>query len=422
MCGIAGRLNFRSSAPVDPTVLGGMGDLLAHRGPDGEGLWHAGAVGLAHQRLAVIDLSDPARQPMTGEDPRVWAALNGELYNFRKLRTTLEARGHRFRTRSDTEVLLAVYAAHGMDCLSRLRGMFALALWDGGRRRLLPARDRPGKKPLYYRLDRDGITFASEPKTFLAEPAFEATPALGTLSDYLAYHYVPAPGSAFAGLGRVPPAHYLLVEDSQVRLERYWRLRYLPKRPQSEADAAAELLVRLRDAVRCRLVSDVPVGAFLSGGIDSSTVVALMAEAGAAPVRNFSIGFEERSHDELPFARLVARQHGTEHHEFIVRPEAVDILPRLIWHYNEPYADSLAIATFHLAELTRRHVTVALNGDGGDENLAGYRRHLAGRFADRYAGLTRPVQRPLAALMDVLPGSGRGADYARRGLTRAAPP
>jgi asparagine synthase (glutamine-hydrolysing) len=414
VCGIAGRLNFRSGAPVDPTVLGGMGDLLAHRGPDGEGLWHSGAVGLTHRRLAVIDLSDAARQPMTGEDPRVWAVLNGELYNFRELRTALEARGHRFRTRSDTEVLLAAYAAHGVDCLSRLRGMFALALWDGGRRRLLLARDRPGKKPLYYRLDRDGIAFASEPKAFLAEAAFEATPALGALSDYLTYHYVPAPGSAFAGLWRVPPAHYLLVEDGQVRLERYWRLRYLPKRPQSEADAAAELLAQLRDAVRCRLVADVPVGAFLSGGIDSSTVVALMAEAGAAPVRTFSIGFEERSHDELPFARLVARQHGTEHHEFIVRPEAVDILPRLIWHYNEPYADSSAIATFHLAELTRRHVTVALNGDGGDENLAGYRRHLAGRLADRYAGLTRSVQRPLAALMDGLPGSGRGADYARR--------
>jgi asparagine synthase (glutamine-hydrolysing) len=414
MCGIAGRLNFRSGAPVDPAVLRGMGDLLAHRGPDGEGLWHAGTVGLVHRRLAVIDLSDGARQPMTGEDPRVWAVLNGELYNFRELRTALEARGHRFRTRSDTEVLLAAYAAHGVDCLSRLRGMFAFALWDGGRRRLLLARDRPGKKPCYYRLDRDGIAFASEPKAFLAEPAFEATPALGALSDYLTYHYVPAPGSAFAGLQRVPPAHYLLVEDGQVRLERYWQLRYLPKRPQSEADAAAELLARLREAVRCRLVADVPVGAFLSGGIDSSTVVALMAEAGPAPVRTFSVGFEERSHDELPFARLVARRHGTEHHEFVLRPDAVDILPRLIWHYNEPYADSSAIATFHLAEQTRRHVTVALNGDGGDENLAGYRRHLAGRFADQYAGLARPVQRPLAALVDALPGSGRSADYARR--------
>jgi asparagine synthase (glutamine-hydrolysing) len=292
--------------------------------------------------------------------------------------------------------------------------MFAFALWDGGRRRLLLARDRPGKKPLCYRLDADGIAFASEPKAFLAEPTFEATPALGALSDYLTFHYVPAPGSAFAGVHRVPPAHYLLVENGEVRLERYWRLAYQPKRPRSEADATAELLSRLRDAVRRRLVADVPVGAFLSGGIDSSTVVALMAEAGAAPVRTFSIGFEERSHDELPFARLVARRYGTEHREFVVRPDAVEILPRLIWHYNEPYADSSAIPTFQLAELTRRHVTVALNGDGGDECLAGYRRHVAGRIADRYAGLTRPVQRPLAALLAALPGAGRGMDYARR--------
>jgi asparagine synthase (glutamine-hydrolysing) len=423
VCGIAGRLNFRTGAPVDPGILHGMGDLLAHRGPDGEGFWHQEAVGLAHRRLAIVDLSDAARQPMTAEDPRVRVVCNGEIYNFRELRMELESRGHRFRTRSDTEVLLAAYAAYGLDCLSRLRGMFAFALWDGGRRRLLLARDRTGKKPLYYRLDGDGIAFASEPKAFLADPSFEARPDVAALSDYLTYHYVPAPGSAFAGVRRVPPAHYLVVEDGQVRLERYWRLRYQPKRQLSEGDAAAELLARLRDAVRCRLVADVPLGAFLSGGIDSSTVVALMAEAGAAPVRTFSIGFEEREYDELPYARLVARRYGTDHHEFVVRPEAVDVLPRLVWHYNEPYADSSAIPTFYLAELTRRHVTVALNGDGGDENLAGYRRHLAGRLAERYAGLARPLQRPLAALLAAVPAPGRGmAAYARRFLAGLGDP
>jgi asparagine synthase (glutamine-hydrolysing) len=286
----------------------------------------------------------------------------------------------------------------------------------------LLARDRTGKKPLYYRLDGDGISFASEPKAFLADPSFEATPALEALSDYLTFHYVPAPGSAFAGVHRVPPAHYLLVEDGQVRLERYWRLHFAPKRQPSEEDAAAELLARLRDAVRCRLVADVPLGAFLSGGIDSSAVVALMAEAGAAPVRTFSIGFEEPAYDERPFAQLVARRYGCEHHEFVVRPEAVDVLPRLIWHYNEPYADASAIPTFHLAELTRRHVTVALNGDGGDENLAGYRRHLAARLAERYAGLARPLTRPLAALLTTVPGSGRRTDYARRFVAGLAEP
>jgi asparagine synthase (glutamine-hydrolysing) len=422
VCGIAGRLNFRTGAPVDPGVLRGMGALLAHRGPDGEGLWCEGAVGLAHRRLAIIDLTDAARQPMVAEDPRVRVVLNGEIYNFRELRAELVARGQRFRTQSDTEVLLAAYAAHGVECLSRLRGMFAFALWDGGRRRLLLARDRTGKKPLYYRLDADGIAFASEPKAFLADPAFEARPDAAALSDYLTYHYVPAPGSAFAGVRRVPPAHFLVVEDGQLRLERYWRLRYEPKRWLSEDDAAAELLARLRDAVRCRLVADVPLGAFLSGGIDSSAVVALMAEAGAAPVRTFSIGFEEREYDELPYARLVARRYGTDHHEFVVRPEAVDLLPRLVWHYNEPYADSSAIATFRLAELTRRHVTVALSGDGGDESLAGYRRHLASRLAERAAALTRPVRRPLAALLDALPGSGRRMAYARRVLAGLGEP
>jgi asparagine synthase (glutamine-hydrolysing) len=385
-----------------------MGDLLAHRGPDGAGVWHEGAVGLAHRRLAIVDPSDAARQPMPAEDPRIRIVCNGEIYNFRELRAELEARGHRFRTRSDTEVLAAAYAAYGVQCLSRLRGMFAFALWDGGRRRLFLARDRPGKKPLYYRLDADGIAFASEPKAFLAEPSFEARPDAAALFDYLTYHYVPAPRSAFTNVRRVPPAHYLLVEDGHVRLERYWRLRYRPKRSLSEGEAAAELLARLRDAVRARLVADVPIGAFLSGGIDSSAIVALMAEIGVGPVRTFSIGFEEPEYDELPYARLVARRYGTEHREFVVRPDAVDVLPRLVWHYNEPYADSSAVATFYLAELTRRHVTVALNGDGGDENLAGYTRYLASRLAERYASLVRPVHRPLAALLGAVPGASRG--------------
>jgi asparagine synthase (glutamine-hydrolysing) len=408
VCGIAGRLNFRSGALVDPLVLRRMGDFLAHRGPDGAGVWHEGAVGLAHRRLAIVDLTDAARQPMAADDPRVQVVCNGEIYNFRELRAELEARGYRFRTRSDTEVLLAAYTVHGAECLARLRGMFAFALWDGGRRRLLLARDRPGKKPLYYRLDGDGIAFASEPKAFLAEPSFEPRPDAAALYDYLTYHYVPGPLSAFETVRRVPPAHYLLVEDGRVRLERYWRLRSQPKRRLSEADAAAELRARLRDAVRARLVADVPLGAFLSGGIDSGAIVALMAETGPGPVRTFSIGFEEPAYDERPYAQLVARRYGTEHHEFVVRPEAVDLLPRLVWHYNEPYADSSAVATFCLAELTRRHVTVALNGDGGDENLAGYTRYLATRLAERYASLVRPVHRPLAALLGAVPAAGGG--------------
>jgi asparagine synthase (glutamine-hydrolysing) len=414
VCGIAGRLNFRTGAPVDPDALRRMGELLAHRGPDGEGVWQDGSVGLAHCRLAIVDLSDGARQPMTAADPRIRVVCNGEIYNFGALRTELEGRGNRFRTRSDTEVLLAAYAADGIECLTRLRGMFAFALWDGGRRRLLLARDRIGKKPLYYRFDRDGIAFASEPKAFLAEPGLEARPDVSALSDYLTYHYVPAPKSAFVGVHRVPSAHYLVVENGEARLKRYWELRYQPKRQLSEDDAAAELLARLRDAVRCRLVADVPIGAFLSGGIDSSTIVALMAEASPAPVRTFSIGFEEREYDERPYARLVARRYGTDHHECVVRPAALEILPRLVWHYNEPYADSSAIPTFYLAELTRGHVTVALNGDGGDESLAGYRRYLAGRFVERYPALARPLGRSLRAVLARVPVGGRRMSEARR--------
>jgi asparagine synthase (glutamine-hydrolysing) len=414
VCGIAGRLNFGTGAPVDPGILHRMGDLLAHRGPDGGEVWQDGAVGLAHRRLAIVDLSDAARQPMTAEDPRVRVVCNGEIYNFQELRAELETRGHRFRTRSDTEVLLAAYAAYGVKCLSRLHGMFAFALWDGGRRRLLLARDRVGKKPLYYRLDGDGIAFASEPKAFLAEPTFAARPDMLALFDYLTYHYVPAPGSAFAGVRRLRPAHALVIEDGAVRLERYWSLDYRPKQRLSEDDAAAELLARLRGAVRRRLVADVPIGAFLSGGIDSSTVVALMAEASAAPVRTFSIGFEEPQFDERPYARLVARRYGTDHHEYVVQPTATEILPRLLWHYNEPYADASAIPTFHLAELTRSSVTVALNGDGGDENLAGYRRYLASVLAERYPALARPLGRPLSALLALVPAGGRGVGQARR--------
>ena len=415
MCGIAGRLNFRTGAPVDPAVLRRMGDLIAHRGPDGDRVWHRDAIGLAHRRLAVVDLSEGAGQPMAAEDPRTQIVHNGEVYNFQELRRAFEARGYRFRTRSDTEVILAAYAVHGVECLARLRGMFALALWDGGRQRLLLARDRLGKKPLYYRLDEDGIAFASEPKAFLAEPSFEPRPDVAALSDYLTYHYVPGPASAFVGVRRVPPAHYLLVEDGRVRLERYWRLRYEPKRRLSEKDAAAELLARLRDAVRCRLVADVPLGAFLSGGLDSSAVVALMAEAGVAPVRTFSIGFEEPEYDELAYARLVARRYGTDHHELVVRPEVLDILPRLVWHYNEPYADASAIPTWYLAELTRHHVTVALTGDGGDESLAGYRRYVASRLAQRYATLLRPFHRPVAGLLGAAPARlSRMAEAGRR--------
>ncbi len=414
MCGIAGRVNFRSGAPVDAATVARMCELLAHRGPDGQGLHVCGAVGLGHRRLAIIDLSPAGRQPMTTDDERFWITYNGEIYNFLELRADLAARGHRFRSNSDTEVILAAYREFGVDCLTKLRGMFALAIWDAAERSLLLARDRLGKKPLHYLLDEDGIAFASEPKAFLADRRFNPTPNADALSYYLTYQYVPGFLSAFAGVAKVPPASYLLVRDGRVSAHRYWRLRYGNKIRISERDACDELLARLRQAVKLRLISDVPLGAFLSGGIDSSTVVALMAEASDRPVKTFAIGFEDQSYDERPYARLIARRYGTDHHEFVVRPDAVEILPKLVWHYNEPYADSSAIPTYYLAEITRRHVTVALNGDAGDENFAGYERYLASAMAARYDRLPRAIRRAAEALVRAMPLDGHPRSFVSR--------
>ena len=403
MCGIAGRVNFRSGAPVDAARVGAMCDLIAHRGPDDHGVHCDGAVGFGHRRLAIIDLSPLGRQPMQTDDGQVVITFNGEIYNFHDLRHALEQRGHAFRSHSDTEVILAAYREYGDACVERLAGMFAFAIWDAPRRRLLIARDRLGKKPLHYRLDDDGIAFASEPKAFLAEPGFEPRVDLQAISDYLSLQYVPSPASAFAGIHKLPPAHTLVVEDGAVNVRQYWRLSYARQQAAtSDADALDALSEQLRAAVRRRLVSDVPLGAFLSGGIDSGLVVSFMAECVGTPVRTFSIGFEEAAYNELPAARLVAERYGTRHEEFVVRPRAADLLPQLVWHYGEPYADSSALPTYVLSALTRRHVTVALNGDAGDENFAGY---------DRYRAMV------LAARMDHLP---RAARLAAAAASRAA--
>ncbi len=415
MCGIAGRLNFTSGAPVSALVLRQMCDLLAHRGPDGWDVYTDGPVGLGHRRLAIIDLSPAGTQPMSTVDHRLWITFNGEIYNFRDLRAELEAKGHAFHTRTDTEVVLAAYREYDVGCLSRLRGMFAFAIWDAPRRRLFAARDRVGKKPLHYWVDAGGIAFASEPKAFLADPAFvpEADPA--AIAEYLTYQYVPAPRSAFRGVRKLPPAHYLIVEDGKLSVHRYWKLSYACKRRLSEADAIDELRSRLGEAVRLRLISDVPLGAFLSGGIDSGVVVALMASTGSGPVKTYSIGFEQKEYDELPAARLVAQRYGTDHHEFVVRPDAVKLLPALVWHYNEPFADSSAIPTFVLSELTRRHVTVALNGDGGDENFAGYERYQANLLGQRLDGIPRGLRQMLARAAALVPSSARRRSLLTRG-------
>lgn len=381
MCGICGKLNFDGS-PVDPSLIGRMASSLAHRGPDDEGVYASGGVGLGHRRLAVIDLSAAARQPMENEDGTLRIIFNGEIYNFQALRDQLLAKGHRFRSRSDGEVILHLYEEEGPECVARLRGMFAFAIWNGREKSLFLARDRVGKKPLVYCHDDRRFLFASEIKSILQDPSVPREPDFTAIHHYLTYQCVPAPWSAFAGIRKIPPAHYLLVKDGRMELKRYWALSYLPKHSMSFEEMKSETIRRLEEAVRVRLVSDVPLGAFLSGGIDSSAVVALMSRAGGGRVKTFSIGFRQEAYNELPYARLVAERFGTDHTEFTVEPDAVDILPQLVWHYNEPFADASAIPSFYVSKLAREQVTVALNGDGGDESFAGYDRYLANHLAE----------------------------------------
>lgn len=375
---------------------------ILHRGPDDEGYYvshasgtgsesraqEAASVGLGMRRLSIIDLST-GKQPIHNEDKTVWVVLNGEIYNYTDLRKELEAKGHRFYTQSDTEVIVHAYEEYGDDVPKHLRGMFAFALWDEKRQRLLLARDRVGKKPLLYSIIGREIVFASEFQAMLRHPAVSREVNEEAISHYLSFLCVPAPLTAFTGVRKLQPGHILIWQEGEVEIRRYWSLDFRNKIDISEREAGERVVDLLRDAVRVRLMSDVPLGAFLSGGIDSSAVVALMSELSGERVKTFSIGFEEAEFNELSHARRVAERFGTDHHEFIVRPNAVEVLPTLVRHYGEPYADSSAIPTYYLAKMTRQHVTVALNGDGGDECFAGYERYAAMRIAERYHHLPR---------------------------------
>ena len=407
MCGIVGKLYFDREHRVSEAELQTMADTIAHRGPDGEAVWTDGNVGLGHRRLAIIDLRAIAAQPMSNEDGSVWITFNGEIYNFKQLREDLEAKGHVFRTNSDTEAIVHAWEEYGRACVERLRGMFAFAIWDARRRTLFLARDRVGKKPLFYFAGSDRFLFASEIKAILSDPHVPVEPDPIALDHFLALQYIPAPQTAFRGIRKLPAAHWMEVRDGRVEIGRYWKLRYAPKRRVSWPDALAELRWHIAEAVRLRLMSDVPLGAFLSGGIDSSAVVAHMSRALDRPVRTFSVGFDEASFDERPFARMVANRYGTDHTELVVRPAVLDILPRLVWHYDEPFGDSSAVPSYAIAELTRRHVTVVLNGDGGDENFAGYDRYVVNRRAHRGDRVPAGLRRGAAALIRCLPPSSR---------------
>ncbi|RMH08939.1 MAG: asparagine synthase (glutamine-hydrolyzing) [Nitrospirae bacterium] len=384
MCGICGKVYFDPDRPVVDDDLRIMAESLAHRGPDGQGIWTHGHVGLAHRRLAIIDLRAVANQPMCNEDGTVWVTFNGEIYNFVELRQRLMAWGHEFRTDSDTEVIVHAYEQYGRDCVSHFRGMFAFAIWDAKAETLFLARDRVGKKPLYYACSQDRFLFGSEIKAILAEGSITPEPDLVAIDHFLALQYIPAPLSGFRHIQKLPAAHWLELRHGHVTIGRYWKLHYVPKQVVAFDEAIEELTWRLREAVRLRMVSDVPLGAFLSGGIDSSAVVALMAQETDRPVRTFCVGFQEAAFDERQYARMVAEQYGTHHTELLVTAPVRDLLPRLVWHYDEPLGDASAVPSYAIAELTRQHVTVVLNGDGGDENFAGYDRYVTDRLA-RYS-------------------------------------
>jgi asparagine synthase (glutamine-hydrolysing) len=383
MCGIAGKIYWDRERSVCHRDLQTMADTMMHRGPDGEGIWCNENVGLAHRRLAIIDLSVAASQPMCNEGGSVWITFNGEIYNFQELRKELEEQGHRFRTHSDTEAIIHAYEEYGRGCLEKLRGMFAFAIWDTRNRTLFLARDRVGKKPLFYFHGADRFLFASEIKALLTDSTIPRQPDPIAIDHFLALGYVPGPRTAFLGIRKLPAAHWLEIRDGRVETGRYWKLRYAPKRKITMDDAISELRYRLAEAVRLRLVSDVPLGAFLSGGVDSSAVVIHMAEAMNRPVRTFSVGFGDASFDERPFARQVAERYGTDHTELVVEAPVRDIVSRLAWHYDEPFGDSSAVPTYAIAELTRQYVTVVLNGDGADESFAGYDWYKMDRWIQR---------------------------------------
>lgn len=372
MCGIAGKFEF-SGAVVDRALISKMCDTIIYRGPDAEGIYTAPYIGLGQRRLSIIDLRDSANPPLSNEDDSVWIVFNGEIYNFKELRASLVEKGHVFRTATDTEVIVHLYEEYDTECVQHLRGMFAFAIWDSKKKRLFAARDRLGKKPFVYTKTNSSFVFGSEIKAITADPTVSISPSFRAIDSYLTYQYVPSPLTAFTGVFKLPPAHHLICnERGDVHVTRYWSPPSPEKSKASREEIAGEILVRLKESVRLRMVADVPLGAFLSGGIDSGAIVALMAMESSQPIKTFTIGFDEGEFSELPYARKVAERYHTDHYEFIVKPDIADILPLLVKHYNEPFADSSAVPTYYVSKMAREHVTVALSGDGGDENFAGY--------------------------------------------------
>lgn len=415
MCGIAGVAYADLKHPVEQSRIKELCDVIRHRGPDEEGFYVHSGIGLGVRRLRIIDLAT-GQQPIHNEDKTVWTVFNGEIYNYRQLRGELARKGHQFYTQSDTEAIVHLYEEYGEECVNRLTGMFAFALWDSKRKRLLLARDRIGEKQLYYSVSDGSLVFGSEIKCLLRYSAETRPLDRRALREFFTYLYITGERTIFEGIRRLPPGHHLVYEKGKCSISRYWQLEARPQAAMRDEDAVDEFRYRFRQSVHQRLMSDVPLGAFLSGGIDSSAVVGTMAELSSRPVKTFTVGYEAEgmSYDERAFARLVAQRFGTDHHEFVVAPQIEDLIPELVRSFDEPFGDSSAVPSYYISKLTREHVTVALSGVGGDEVGGGYERYLGVLLAEHYKRVPRMVREGLVArLINALPDSRHG------GLARA---
>jgi len=393
MCGISGIFEFDPARAVERAAVHRMNESIRHRGPDDEGIFIEPGIGLGHRRLSIIDVAG-GHQPISNEDGTVWVMFNGEIYNYEELRQGLLTKGHTFTTRSDTEAIVHLYEECGEECFAKLRGMFAIVIWDAKQRRLLLARDRVGKKPLYYFADRNRFIFGSELKAVLAADGIPRTIDPLAVCDYFSLSYIPAPRTVYKSVRKLEPAHYLVVSAAGLRVSPYWRLSFAHVQNHTEAEWCELIREQLCEATRVRLMSEVPLGAFLSGGVDSSSIVAMMSRLMGRSVTTCSIGFSAQEYDESEYARQVAAQFNTDHHQDVVEVEALDVIDKLAWHYDEPFADSSAVPTYYVSKMARRHVTVALGGDGGDENFAGYRRYIFDQMENRMRSFVpEPVRR-----------------------------
>ena len=417
MCGISGILNFEFESEVSEKQLRQMSDAQRHRGPDDEGIYMKRNLGFSFRRLSIIDLHS-GHQPLSNEDGWVWIVFNGEIYNFQALRKDLVARGHQFKTKTDTETIVHLYEEYGKDCVQHLRGMFGFAIWDERNKKLFCARDRFGIKPFFYHLDNNRFAFASEIKSILALGDIDQAIDVMALDSYFTYKYITDNRTIFKQIKKLKPAHTLEIsfhnKKPKIKIERYWDILYQPNFIKTEAEWCEVLEAEISEAVKLRLVSDVPLGAFLSGGIDSSIVVALMAGYSSSPINTFSIGFKEKAFNELPYAREVAERYETNHHEQIIEPESVSLVPKLAWAYDEPFADTSAIPTYYVSKFAREYVTVVLSGDGGDELFAGYNSYPKFQNLRKYNVMPDAFNRSFwMAIHKAMPGSmyGKALSY-----------